>query len=74
MIGIRMHRCGFENDVAACLRRRATPTREEARGALLTSAHPCDCCTTGTRRAREEAARRTARFDPIGQAVKHRTP
>lgn len=65
-----MHQCGFERDVAACLRRRTTPTREEARGVLLPSAHPCDCCTIGTGRAREEAMQRSARFDPIGQAGK----
>jgi hypothetical protein len=65
-----MNQCRFEHDLAACLRRRATPTREEARGALLTSTHPCYCCTIGTRRAREEAMQRAARFDPIGQAVK----
>jgi hypothetical protein len=66
-----MNQCRFAHDVAACLRRRATPTREEARGNLLTSRHPCDCCTIGTRRAREEAMRRAALIDPFGQAVKH---
>lgn len=55
-----MYRCEFELDAVACLGRRTTPTPEEARGAYVTSKHPCDYCVTGTRRAREDAERRGA--------------
>lgn len=57
-----MGRCEFELDAAACLGRRTTPTREEARGAYLASRHPCDACVIGTRRAREDAARRAVEW------------
>ena len=53
-----MCRCEYELDTAACLGRRSTPTREEARGAFLASRHPCDSCVIGSRRAREDAERR----------------
>lgn len=64
-----MCRCEFELDAAACLSRRTTPTPEEARGAYLASRHPCDSCVIGTRRAREDAARRAVeRAQAIGFA------
>jgi hypothetical protein len=52
-----MGQCRYERNTAACLDRRTTPTREEARGAFLASRHPCDACAVGSRRAREDAER-----------------
>jgi hypothetical protein len=55
-----MSQCDYERDAIACLGRRTTPTPEEERGAFVASRHPCDSCVIGSRRAREDAARRAS--------------